>query len=142
MDRDGFEKLYDLARADVPVLQVCGTIDPILGKNASAIEAIYQEFGGRISMMIKEGYAHHPHSLRNPKPIADFMEQSVQAVRGPAPAFVGDRFTRTSYYSIESFYRDYPDAKTPTSPVAGLCFRPATTQATTSACPAHRCPPR
>ena len=81
MDRDGFQRLGDLARADVPVLQICGTIDPILGKNASAIEAIYQQFGGRISMMIKEGYAHHPHSLRDPKPIADFCRQSVQAVR-------------------------------------------------------------
>ena len=62
--------------------------------------------------MIKEGYAHHPHSLRNPKPIADFIEQSVQAVRGAAPTFVGDRFTRTSYYSIDSFYRAYPDEVT------------------------------
>jgi pimeloyl-ACP methyl ester carboxylesterase len=112
MDRDGFQRLGDLARADVPVLQICGTIDPILGKNASAIEAIYQQFGGRISMMIKEGYAHHPHSLRNPKPIADFIEQSVQAVGGPAPAFAGDKYTRTSYYSIENFYRDYPDEDT------------------------------
>src|ERR1017187_8035937 len=31
MDRDGFQRLGDLARADVPVLQICGTIDPILG---------------------------------------------------------------------------------------------------------------
>ena len=112
MERQAFQRLGDLARADVPVLQVCGTIDPIFGKYASAIEAIYQQFGGRISMMVKEGYAHHPHSLRNPKPIADFIEQSVQAVRGPAPAFAGDKFTRTSYYSIENFYRDYPDEDT------------------------------
>jgi hypothetical protein len=112
MDRDGFQRLGDLAQADVPILQICGTIDPIFGKFASAIDAIYQEFGGRISMMVKEGYAHHPHSLRNPKPIADFIEQSVQAVRGPAPGFVGDSFTRTSYYSVENFYRDYPDEDT------------------------------
>ena len=112
MDREAFQRLGDLARADVPVLQICGTIDPIFGKYASAIEAIYQQFGGRISMMVKEGYAHHPHSLRNPKPIADFIEQSVQAVRSPAPAFAGDKFTRTSYYSIENFYRDYPDEDT------------------------------
>ncbi len=112
MDRDAFMRLGDLARADVPVLQVCGTIDPIFGKFASAVEDIYQQFGGRISMMIKEGYAHHPHSLRNPKPIADFIEQSVNAVRSPAPAFVGDSFTRTSYYSVENFYRDYPDEDT------------------------------
>src|ERR1700751_5248595 len=108
MEREGFQRLVDLARADVPVLQVCGTLDPLLGPYTSAIEAIYQQFGGRISMMIKEGYAHHPHSLRNPKPIADFIEQSVQAVRSPAPAFAGDRFKRTSYYSIENSYRDYP----------------------------------
>jgi len=109
IEREGFQRLRDLARADVPVLQICGTIDPNLGHYTFALEAIYQQFGGRISTMVKEGYAHHPHSLRNPKPIADFIEQSVQAVRGPAPAFAGDRFTSTSYYSIENLYRDYPD---------------------------------
>jgi pimeloyl-ACP methyl ester carboxylesterase len=112
MEHDGFQWLVDLARADVPVLQVCGTLDPLLGPYASAIEGIYQQFGGRISMMIKEGFAHHPHSLRNPTPIADFIEQSVHAVRGLVPAFAGDRFKRTSYYSIESFYRSYPDEGT------------------------------
>jgi pimeloyl-ACP methyl ester carboxylesterase len=112
MERDGFQRLVDLARADVPLLQICGTIDPLLGPYTSAIETIYQQFGGRISMMVKEGYAHHPHSLRNAKPIADFIEQSVRAVRGPAPAFAGDKFTRTSYYSIENFYRNYPDEDT------------------------------
>ncbi len=112
MERQAFQRLGDLARADVPVLQVCGTLDPMLGPYTSAIEAIYQQFGGCISMMIKEGYAHHPHSLRNPKPIADFIEQSVQAVRSPAPAFAGDKFTRASYYSSENFFRNYPDEDT------------------------------
>jgi hypothetical protein len=112
MEREAFEKLGNLARADVPVLQICGAIDPLFGKYASAIEAIYHQFGGRISMMVKEGYAHHPHSLRNPKPIADFIEQSVQEVRLLAPAFAGDKSTRTSYYSIENFYREHPDEET------------------------------
>ena len=112
MERQAFQRLGDLARADVPVLEICGTIDPNLGQYTSAIEAIYQQLGGRISMMFKEGYAHHPHSLRNPKPIADFIERSVQEVRGPAPAFTGAKFKRTSYYSIENSYRDYPDEDT------------------------------
>jgi pimeloyl-ACP methyl ester carboxylesterase len=112
MEREAYQRLGNLARADVPVLQVCGTIDPLLGRYTCAIEGIYQQFGGRISMMIKEGYAHHPHSLRNPRPIADFIEQSVQAVRSPAPAFAGGTFVRTSYYSDENFYRDYPDEDT------------------------------
>src|SRR6266542_3236907 len=75
MEGQAFQRLGNLARADVPVLQVCGSIDPMLGQYTSAIEGIYQQFGGRISTMVKEGYAHHPHSLRNPKPIADFIEQ-------------------------------------------------------------------
>ncbi|HMH11962.1 MAG TPA: twin-arginine translocation signal domain-containing protein [Edaphobacter sp.] len=112
MVREGFQRLVDLARADVPVLQICGTLDPLLGPYTSAIEAIYQQFGGRISMMIKEGYAHHPHSLRNPKPIADFIEQSIQEVRGPTPAFAGDRFRKTSYYGTENVYRNYPEEDT------------------------------
>jgi hypothetical protein len=58
MERLAFQRLGDLARADVPVLQICGTLDPNLGQYTSPNEAIYQQFGGRISMMFKEGYAH------------------------------------------------------------------------------------
>jgi pimeloyl-ACP methyl ester carboxylesterase len=112
MEHQAFQRLGDLARADVPILQVCGSIDPMFGRYTCAIEGIYQQFGGRISTMVKDGYAHHPHSLRNPRPIADFIEQSVRAVRRPAPAFAGDKFTRTSYYSSQNFYRDYPDEDT------------------------------
>ena len=62
--------------------------------------------------------------LRNPKPIADFIEQSVPAVRVPAPAFAGDKFTRTSYYSSENFYHDFPDEDTYTcrGPLFSLCY--------------------
>ncbi len=102
-----FRRLGDLARNDVPLLQVCGSIDPLLGKNALAIESIYQQFGGRITMMIKEGAGHHPHSLRDPEPIADFITQSVQPRTVTPPAFAAGRFTRTTYYSVENFYRDF-----------------------------------
>jgi hypothetical protein len=112
MESEAFQRLRSLARADVPVLQVCGSIDPLLGPYTCAIEGIYQQLGGRISTMIKEGQAHHPHSLHNPKPITDFIQQSAEEVRGPSPAFAGGSFTRTSYYSLENFYRDYPDEDT------------------------------
>jgi pimeloyl-ACP methyl ester carboxylesterase len=108
MNKEAFSRMRDLATNDVPVLQICGSIDPILGKNATAIENIYQQFGGRISMMIKEGFGHHPHSLRDIKPIADFIVQSVAETRPTPPSFAGANFTRTAYYSIESFYRNYP----------------------------------
>ena len=55
------------------ILHVCGSIDPLLGRVSTVIENIYQQHGGRISVMIKEGAGHHPHSLRDPKPVVDFI---------------------------------------------------------------------
>ena len=107
MNNEAFSRLGDLARNDIPILQVCGSIDPLLGKNAIAIENIYQQFGGRISMMIKEGFGHHPHSLRDPKPIADFIVQSVEATNSAPPSYLATRVTKSSYYGIDSFYRNY-----------------------------------
>jgi pimeloyl-ACP methyl ester carboxylesterase len=101
-------KLGDLAQHDVPLLHVCGSLDPILGHHTLAIESIYQQLGGRISVMIKEGAAHHPHSLRDPTPIADFIVASLQPVGGTAPAFAGKGFTKSSFYSVENSYRDFP----------------------------------
>lgn len=105
-------KLGGLAENDVPLLHVCGSIDPLLGKYSNSIENIYQQFGGRISVMIKEGYGHHPHSLRNPKPIADFIVQSVASHAVEPPPYVGRKFTRNSFYGTENTYIDSPDQGT------------------------------
>lgn len=107
-----FARLGELAARDVPLLHVCGSIDPLLGRVSTPIETIYPQFGGRISSMIKEGYGHHPHSLRDPKPIADFIEQSVKAMAaGPTtrPSYVvGNRVTHASFYGTAGVYREYP----------------------------------
>lgn len=102
-----------LALNDVPILHVCGSIDPVFGKYGSAIEEIYHQFGGRISVMIKDGYAHHPHSLVHPKLIADFIEQSFKEVKNPPPAFAGDltRLVKSSYYSLANTYKYNADEK-------------------------------
>jgi pimeloyl-ACP methyl ester carboxylesterase len=103
-------KLGDLAAADVPILHVCGSIDPLLGRVSSAIENIYQQFGGRISVMVKEGAGHHPHSLRDARPIADFICRQVQAVAPVPPPYLGGRISRTSFYGRESAYVEFPPA--------------------------------
>lgn len=100
-------RLGELAGHDVPLLHVCGSLDPLLGKYSTAIENIYQQFGGRISVMIKEGFAHHPHSLQDPQPIVDFIVQSVQKTNAVPPSFVTGKFTRTSFYSDENVYRNF-----------------------------------
>ena len=105
-------KLEGLARNDVPLLHVCGSVDPILAKYSTTIENIYQQFGGRISVMIKEDAGHHPHSLRDSKPLADFIEQSVKeaspAVPATLPDFAPKGSSKYSYYSLENSYREFP----------------------------------
>jgi len=107
-----FRKLGDLATHDVPLLLVCGSIDPLLGRNALAIESVYQQFSGRVSVMIKEGAGHHPHSLRDPKPIVEFIVRSVQPASNVPPCFVTGKVTKNSYYITRSSYRNFPSEGT------------------------------
>ena len=107
-NREMMGRLGELARNDVPLIHVVGSIDPLLGRNSATIEAIYQQFGGRISVMVKEGAGHHPHSLHDPKPLADFIVQSVQATPDAPPAFVGQKFTKTSFYGNANSFTDFP----------------------------------
>lgn len=98
-------RLGELALNDVPLLLVCGSIDPLLSRVGLPIETIYQQWGGRVTMMIKEGAGHHPHSLRDASPLVNWIEQNYLSTTDAPPAFVGGKFTKTSYYSTESFYR-------------------------------------
>jgi hypothetical protein len=68
------------------------------------IENLYHQLGGAITVIIKEGHAHHPHSLRNPKLIADWIEQHMQPSAANRPAFADANFTKSYYYSLEPSY--------------------------------------
>lgn len=112
VSREAVALLGGLVKNDVPLLHVCGSLDPILGNHTLVVESAYQQLGGRISVMIKDGAAHHPHSLRDPQPIADFIEQSLRPAGSEPPAFVGDTFTKSSFYAAESDYREILSEKT------------------------------
>jgi hypothetical protein len=105
--RESLMKLEGLTRRDVPLLHICGSLDPLSGNHTLPIESIYQHLGGRISVIIKDGLGHHPHSLRDPTLIADFMTRSLEQA-APAPAFVGKAFTRSSFYSAANSYSAFP----------------------------------
>lgn len=122
ISRESLMNLWRLAKADVPLLHVCGTMDPILGDpswvlnneyqvlyGTRTIETLYRQLGGRISVMFKEGYGHHPHSLRDPKPIADFMEQSFRETSPPAPDWAPTRFAVRNYYGAATEQRYYKE---------------------------------
>ncbi len=107
-----FAKLDELARRDVPLLNICGSLDFLLERHTLPIEARYHQLGGRITVMIKEGAAHHPHSLRNPKIIADWIEQNARPPGGDRPDFLDDTFVKTSYYSRADSFRKLEEEKT------------------------------
>ena len=101
---ESLAKIGDLVKYDVPLLNICGTEDFLYEKNTMAIENTYLQLGGRMTVMVKEGTAHHPHSLRNPTPIADFVVKSLQP-QPAAPDFVDSTFKKSYYYSLENTYR-------------------------------------
>ena len=104
-------RLEALAKHDVPLLNVVGTLDLLYysGRHTPAIEKRYHEFGGRITLMIKEGTAHHPHSLQNPKPIADWIIKNLKPSESAPPDFVDGTFAKTYYYSLENSYIYLPE---------------------------------
>jgi pimeloyl-ACP methyl ester carboxylesterase len=105
-------KVGELARYDVPLIHVCGSFDPLYNFSTLPVEAIYQGFGARISVMVKEGFGHHPHSLRNPKIIADFMEQSFKETQPPIPDYAGKKAIASWFYSSNYSYTNFPSEGT------------------------------
>jgi len=77
------DNLEPLARAGVPLLHVVGDADEVVPvvENTAILEQRYKSLGGSIQVIHKPGVGHHPHSLKDPAPIVDFVLAS--AGRGP-----------------------------------------------------------
>jgi hypothetical protein len=99
---EAFLKLGDLARNDVALLNICGSADFLLQRETLPIEDRYQQLGGRVTVMIKDGHAHHPHSLKNPKLIADWIVEHMLPSATTRPPFASEKFVKSYYYSLES----------------------------------------
>lgn len=67
--------LAPLAKAKVPIFAVAGDADEVvpIDENINLVEQRYQKLGGKIQIIRKPGGKHHPHSLRDPSPIVDFV---------------------------------------------------------------------
>src|ERR1700738_4474664 len=101
---DDVPKLPALSKYDVPLLHIVGTEDMLLQRHTLVVENIYHQLGGAITVMIKEGHAHHPHSLQNAKPIADWIEQHMHPTEANRPAFVDSTFTKGHFYSLDNSF--------------------------------------
>jgi hypothetical protein len=68
-ERPPIDRLDALARADVPLVHACGSLDPWLDGETRAAEKRYKELGGRMTVLIDEGRGHLPTAPRDPKPV-------------------------------------------------------------------------
>ena len=67
------DNLAPLAKAGVPLLHVCGSLDPWFNDNTRVVEKKYKQLGGQITVIVKEGVGHYPLAPKDPKPVVDFI---------------------------------------------------------------------
>ena len=70
-----------LAKTKIPVLIVYGKTDDVVppAENCLLFEKNFKAAGGNITLIGKENCGHHPHSLKDPKPIVDFVLMNTNA---------------------------------------------------------------
>src|SRR5207249_11133992 len=67
------DNLAPLAKAGVPLLHVCGSLDPALADQTRVAEKRYKELGGSITVIVKEGEGHYPLGPKDPGPVVEFI---------------------------------------------------------------------
>ena len=69
------DKAEALAKARIPIVAVVGDADDVVpfDENTKPFAEKYRAAGGTIEVIVKPGVNHHPHSLKDPKPIVDFL---------------------------------------------------------------------
>jgi pimeloyl-ACP methyl ester carboxylesterase len=72
------DNLAPLAKAKVPLLLVYGDSDKAAPpkENSEVVYDRYKALGGPVERIVKEGADHHPHGLKDPKPITDFFAKA------------------------------------------------------------------
>jgi pimeloyl-ACP methyl ester carboxylesterase len=75
------DRLGPLAKAHIPILSVCGDADKTVpyAENTALLEQRYRALGGQVEVILKPGVDHHPHSLKDPQPIVDFLLKNAYA---------------------------------------------------------------
>lgn len=82
------DNLRPLAEAGVPILHVVGDRDRtvVVSEHTGVAERRYKEMGGVFEVIHKEDCGHHPHSLKDPAPIVEFIERHVERAGGSSRA--------------------------------------------------------
>ena len=67
------DNLAPLAKAGVPILHVCGSLDPWLDRDTRVAEKKYKELGGNFTVIVRPGEGHFATGPQDPKPVVDFI---------------------------------------------------------------------
>jgi pimeloyl-ACP methyl ester carboxylesterase/lysophospholipase L1-like esterase len=69
------DKAADIAKAGIPVLIVYGKADKVVppAENCLLFAERFKKAGGSIKLIGKDNCGHHPHSLKDPAPIVEFI---------------------------------------------------------------------
>jgi len=69
------DHLAPLAKVKMPLLIVAGDADKVvpIKENALVMQERYKELGCELKLISKPGVGHHPHSLKDPAPIVEFI---------------------------------------------------------------------
>jgi lysophospholipase L1-like esterase/pimeloyl-ACP methyl ester carboxylesterase len=71
------DRVETLVRAGIPILLVAGDADVVVPyeENGAKLVTRIEQLGGKISVILKPGVDHHPHSLEDVTPIVTFFQQ-------------------------------------------------------------------
>lgn len=73
-------RLETLAKADIPILLIAGGADePVpFSENGGVLVERFRALGGDLTLTVKAGCGHHPHSLYDPAPAVAWAKRVIQ----------------------------------------------------------------
>ncbi|MDR3217387.1 MAG: glycoside hydrolase N-terminal domain-containing protein [Dysgonamonadaceae bacterium] len=88
------DKIDAIVKGGYPMLILCAELDEaaVNSQNTFPFEKKIKENGGDITVILKKGFHHHPHSFPNPVTIVDFIENAYSKNTQNNP-FVRDLYT-------------------------------------------------
>ncbi len=108
-------KAKKLAKSGIPLLHICGEADEVVpvDENTRPFEEAIIKYGGNIKTIYKDGIGHHPHSLKNPTVIVDFILRAtghkINMAAIPAP---GSEFRSAAGWKKEAdWWANHEDIK-------------------------------
>ncbi len=86
--KNPIDNLEPLAQAKIPILHVCGDADEVVPfwENTMLMYRRYKGMEAPMEVIAKPGVKHHPHSLKDPKPIVDFILKHTTGTKDNTPA--------------------------------------------------------